>query len=511
MGLRVDDEGLLVAGSGDFPVNVDFDDQRVFSFWLERDTVDRKGERFFAWPVQLRRFLNGTVTVSLSSPVDGEKWVSVPAVLGTGEGAIAVVDGQGNPMGLDKSMRLSRLFGGRDDADMAPLLDALDEVIGALERAGARPFVAYGTLLGAVRDGNFIGHDSDADIGYVSPHDHPVDVIRESFDLQRRLQDMGYRIERYSGLGLKVIVQEADGANRGLDVFGGFQRDGMLYLMGEVGHPFRDEWLYPRGTAELAGRSVPVPAQPERLLEAMYGPHWRIPDPAFKFTTPESTQRRLNGWFRGMRVGIEARWGRYRAGNVPFAEGPSDFVRWVHAREPDAGTFVDVGCGRGLDVLWLSAQGARACGLDYFPPDLRQAMRRARNRKLDAEFRWLNLRELRSLMEAVARLSREPGPRVVLAHHLLDATDARSRENFVRLARLVSRDGGRCYVQAYTSATARSRAAAIGPRPADALEELLAQHGGKVEDVQHMSEADLGIAGDSHEKTIVRMVVSWSR
>ena len=47
----------------------------------------------------------------------------------------------------------------------------------ALEEAGVRPFLAYGTLLGAVRQGDFIGHDSDADLGYVSEHDHPVDAV----------------------------------------------------------------------------------------------------------------------------------------------------------------------------------------------------------------------------------------------------------------------------------------------------------------------------------------------
>ena len=52
---------------------------------------------------------------------------------------------------------------------------------------------------GAVREGRLIGHDSDADLGYVSEHTHPVDVVRESFDLQRSLADMGYSISRYSG------------------------------------------------------------------------------------------------------------------------------------------------------------------------------------------------------------------------------------------------------------------------------------------------------------------------
>ncbi|GGO84781.1 hypothetical protein GCM10011584_03180 [Nocardioides phosphati] len=509
----MDDQGLFVSGSsGDFPVNVAFGGQRVFSFWTGRDTTSRGGERFFAWPHQLRRFLNGAVEVSLVSPVDGTVFAETSAVLGDGEGVVSVVDKAGNPVGLDKSMRLSHLFGQRDGAEMEPLLDALEEVLEALEKAGVRPFVAYGTLLGAVRDQDFIGHDSDADIGYVSPYSEPADVIRESFDLQRSLQDMGYTVQRYSGMGLKVLVKENDGATRGLDVFGGFQREGKLYLMGEVGHPFRDEWLYPRTTAQLAGRSVPVPAEPEHLLEAMYGESWRVPDPAYKFTTPVSTQRRLNGWFRGTRVGLDTRWERRAARAEVVAERRSTFVEWAREQTPDAPTYVDVGCGGGRDAAWLSREGAPSVwALDYFQPDLRKAMRISARTGASVNVLWCNLLELRSLMETTARIARVPGPRVVLAHHLLDATDSYGRRNFLRLARMLTRDTGKAVVQAYVAPTEHSRALGVRPLREAAFADLVAASKGVVEHVEHLSEAEAGVAGGSNEKSIVRMVMSWSR
>ena len=37
----------------------------------------------------------------------------------------------------------------------------------------------YGCLLGAVRDGHMIGHDSDADVAYLCEYTHPFDIIRE--------------------------------------------------------------------------------------------------------------------------------------------------------------------------------------------------------------------------------------------------------------------------------------------------------------------------------------------
>ena len=510
----VDDRGLLVQGAGDGPVDFLFDDQRVGSFWLQRDTEPEGDRRRYHWPPPLRRYLDGAVTVTLSDPANGTRWVSREASLGSGEGVIDVRDPQGNPMGLDKSNRLTRLFGDRDRAHLEPLLDALEVVLGALETAGVEPFVAYGTLLGAVRDQDFIGHDSDADVGYVSRFEHPADVIRESFALQRRLRVMGFRVQRYSGLGLKVIVEEADGMGRGLDVFGGFTRDGMLYLMGEVGHPFRDEWLYPRTTATLAGREFPVPAQPEHLLEAMYGAGWRVPDPAYKFETPASTQRRLNGWFRGTRFGLDERWARSRARLEPEPRrGPSGFVRWVADEEPRMSTAVDIGCGRGNDALWLAARGVRSVGLDYFPPDLRVGVRRAERRGLDARFEWMNLGELRSVLRAGTWLSREDGPRTVLAHHVVDATDRHGRANLLRLARMISRSSGRLYLQTYVAPTDLSVRLGLRPVEVERVTELVESSGGRVERVLMLgeSEAGMGEAPPGGDPVICRMVVSWTR
>ena len=512
--LEVDEDGLLVRGTGDGPVDFLFDDQRVGSFWLLRDTVAEGRWLRYPWPPALRRFLDGSVTVTLSDPVDGTRWASYDARLGSGEGAVQVRDQHGNPMGLDKSNRLSRLFGDREAAHLEPLLDALEVVLGALEKAGVEPFIAYGTLLGAVRDQDFIGHDSDADVGYVSRFDHPVDVIRESFALQRRLRHMGFQVQRYSGLGFKVIVQEADGMARGLDVFGGFTRDGMLYLMGEVGYPFRDEWLYPRSTGVLAGREFPMPAQPDHLLEAMYGASWRVPDPAYKFVTPVSTQRRLNGWFRGTRTGLDERWARSRGRDEPAPRTrPSAFVRWVVEEEPAMVTAVDVGCGRGLDAQWLARLGVRAVGLDYFPPDLRAGIRRAERRGLDVRFEWMNLGELRSVLRAGTWLSREPAPRVVLAHHLVDATDRRGRANLLRLARMVTRSGGRLYVQAYTAETELSARLGLRPVEAASFTELVEASGGRVEQLVELGERDAGMGEDppGDDPVICRMVVSWAR
>jgi SAM-dependent methyltransferase len=516
--VSVSDDGLLLRspGSRDFPVDVLFDGRRIASFWLRRDTettgVGPKAGVLYRWPAPLQRFLNGTTELSLSDHVTGDELFRDEVALGSGEGRIRVEDAQGNPLGLDKSNRLSRLFTSRSAEHLEPLLDSIGTVVAALEEAGVRPFLAYGTLLGAVRQGDFIGHDSDADLGYVSEHDHPVDASMESFRLQRRLNRRGFEISRYSGLAFKVIVRESDGATRGLDVFGGFIREGTLYLMGEVGHPFRREWLEPRSQVTLAGRTFPAPQAPERLLEAMYGPGWKVPDPAYKFETPRMVQRRLSGWFRGLRVGLDARWQRvHRAPSPRPADGPSDFVRWVRDREPDLRTAVDVGCGTGRDVLFLARSGASAYGLDYFPRDFRAAERRATKRNLDATFDWMNLTELRSVLVTAATLSRAPGPRVVLARHVVEATDRNGRENLFRLAKMVTRGSGRLYLQ--LRATRRGATGSVDVPRLDLVRlraQVTALGGRVVEDIGlDAQEQPLGAGEARATPAIRRWVITW--
>jgi hypothetical protein len=444
--VTVDAEGVSARSRQEAVLDVLFDGRRILSFWLHRDGA-RDGRRWlFAWPKTLHEFLDGTADVRVVVSTTGQEVFRGEVSFGTGRGRVEVVNRHGQPISLDKYLRRVVAFDTRSAAELEPMLDAIDEVIQALRDVGIEAFLAYGTLLGAVRGGKVIGNDSDADLGYVSHLDHPVDVIRESFRIQRELVAHGYRITRYSALAFKVDVEEADGTIRGLDVFGGFLMHGRLYLMGEIGDPFEESWIYPLGTTTLEGRTFPAPADTDRLLTAMYGASWRVPDPAFHFAPPATTVRRLNGWFRGLRVG-RAKWDRvYSRKQRPLPAEPSPFVAWAAEREPDAATYVDLGCGRGADVLWMAGRGVPSVGRDFQPRSYAEAVARG---VPDAEFWRCNFLELRDVLPAGAELARRPGPRLLVARHLVDALGPDARQNLWRLARmaLAGEGGGRLHLE----------------------------------------------------------------
>jgi SAM-dependent methyltransferase len=512
-GVRVDDEGIRARSDAEVVLDVLFDGRRIWSFWLHRDGQDRGSSSFVSWPSALRRFLTGTTRLQLVAHVDGDVVFDQEVRLGGGDGRIAVVNDRGLPLGIDKSLRLAQTFDTRTAEQVAPLLDSIEEVLAALREAGVEAFPAYGTLLGAVREGRLIGHDSDADLGYVSEHTYPVDVVRESFALQRALAGMGYRISRYSGAAFKVEVIEGDGSVRGLDVFGGFLADGCLHLMGEIRTPFRREWIYPLGTTTLEGRELPAPANTDEFLSATYGPGWRVPDPAYKFQTPVSTHRRLNGWFRGTRVKREA-WDRTYS-RLPAAAPaiePSSFARWVRRVEGGVpSTVVDIGCGRGVDDLWLARQGASVVGLDYAIQGSEPVAALAAGEQVDLRFRSMNLVELRSVLSEGARVARLPGRRVVTARNVAEATDRVGRAHLWRVCEMMLRGGGRLYLELLVGrqldGDAFARREHLRPLPLARVARDLQDRGATIVSRRQVHEPGPGTRGHR----IGRLVVEWQR
>lgn len=505
--LEIDTTGLLVGVSRERLVDVAFDGRRIWSFWLLRDGEQGEDGVRLRWPKPLRPFLDGVTEVTLTDPGTDTVLFSRTVRFGERPDRIEVVNASGRPLALDKSLKLVETFDTRDAAQVEPLLDAIDEVLGALRQVGLDAFLAYGTALGAIRDGGLIGHDSDADLGYVSTYDHPVDVIRESFRIQRALTDMGYRVTRYSAIALKVHVEESDGLDRGLDVFGGFMRDGILYLMGEIAVPFQRDWIYPLGTASLEGREFPVPADADKFLTATYGPHWRVPDPAYKFTTPASTIELFNGWFRGMRTG-RAGWHGYHKRTAHQQPTVSEVARQVAERHPDLATYVDIGCGRGADVAWFADRGVSAVGLDFQPYAYEaEAQRRADDPRVT--FQLFNLLELRHVLAVPAWIARMPGPRAVGCVHVVERLGHRGRMNLLRASRMMlAGTTGTLHLQFLSEKGRDGYARGTGARkPLDpaVVHAEVAESGGRV-----LEEVRTRVSAEPDSSQVCRMIIDWN-
>lgn len=511
--VEVDAEGVRVTrrfGRGpDTLYDVLFDGRRIWSFWSVRDGAEIPGGHLAAWPANLAKYLDGRSEIAVLDKEAGAEVFRAEVRFTESPQRVEIANPDGVPLSLDYLNRLVGTFDTRDDDLRAPLLDAIEEALGALRSAGVEAFLAYGTALGAIRDGKLIGYDSDADLGYVSRHEHPVDVIRESFALQRSLQAMGYRITRYSGGAFKIYVPEGDGVYRGLDVFGGYLRDGKLHLLGEICTPYREEWIYPLGEATLEGRTFPVPRNTDEFLVATYGPRWRTPDPAFKYTTPESTQRMFSGTFRGTRAG-RAGWDRFysRALREPLPDA-SRLAHDVRRLEPDARAFVDLGCGRGADLELLTRDGASGLGLDFQTRSYQEMATRLGEggEGRDVRFQAFNLNEVRTVLAGGALGARLPAPRVLLARHLVDTISGPARANLWRACELMLRGSdGRLYLEflAKRGPDGYARAERVKRRRPGDLQVELESSGAVIESIEKYAVSD-----HPRATKVCRMIVTW--
>lgn len=509
-GLRVDERGFHFAEPAvDDVVDVRFDGRRVWSFWLLRDSKQVDGQRFVGWPGGLKPFLNGVTQLSIVAHVTETVLYDEELKLGTKTSRIAVVNSAGAPMGLDKTNKLMLTFDTRTAEHVKPLLDSMENVLAALKEVGIEAFVVYGSLLGAVRGGKLIGHDSDADLGYVSKFSHPVEVQIESFRIQRQLRELGYESFRYSGFAFRIDVYESDGSKRGLDLFGGFIAEpvgdtpAMLYMMGEVGAPFELDWIYPLSEVSLEGRTLPAPAKPEKLLEAMYGTGWKVPDPAYKFLTPRTTVRRLTGWFRGVRL-LRQEWVIRHKARSPLRSEPSPLAELVVEHEGAVPTrVVDLGAGRGEDALWFARQGAEVRALDFVVYPSAMARKLAADEGLVLEVGDLNLNSIRSWMSEAVHLSHTFAPQVIVARHLIDATAPAARKAAWRLCDIALRGGGSLYLEFYTGG---DREELVRPISAKRVIDELAAYGAVIVHREDLTEET---ASGEPGRPTTRLVAQW--
>ena len=455
-GIEVDRRGIHLPAGLTGAMSLFIDGQRVWSFSPE-DTADAKDQvRTVRWPATLKAFLSGAAQFELRQ-VDPEVVLFDQLLtFGDGQGRISVVDKNGMRLAIEKTGQLRPTWGESDSARKSFVLDATEEILNLLISNDVDAFLAFGCLLGAVREGKLIAHDNDADIAYVAKSSEPAEVIMESYAIERLMLERGYTTMRMSGGSFKVMMPTPEGGKVGCDIFTGFFFGDTFYLMPAVGAKMERSTLLPQGTVELEGRSVPAPAKPEVLLEATYGPTWRVPDPAFKFHPPARVSRRLESWMRGERM-HKKYWDKfYNLKSNSVATEPSPFAQWLAEREEDRGRLLDIGSGTGRDTLWLASQGFETHGCDYSRAGVRKSTDIAKAGGLDATFQVLNLYDLRQVLTSGAAFAHGQPFDILYARFLIHAMETVGRHNLWTLARTALRaKGGTLYLEWRTKRLAK--------------------------------------------------------
>lgn len=123
----------------------------------------------------------------------------------------------------------------------------------------------FGTLLGAIREGNFIKHDEDVDL-FVLEEDKDA-LINTLHDLL----DIGFKVCRYDGRLLSIIRD-----NEYIDFYF-FRKYLVFFRKSSAGLTYKAAFLQETKSQAFLGTTFQVPKETEIFLKVLYGVNWKIP------------------------------------------------------------------------------------------------------------------------------------------------------------------------------------------------------------------------------------------
>ncbi len=288
---------------------------------------------------------------------------------------------------------------------------------------GYDAFLIGGTLLGAVREGGYIGHDVDFDAAYVSRHTTGPEASAELVRIGLAFVAAGYEVEcMKSNLH---ILRPGDPETR-VDLFHVYFDDDGLFAFpwGIAGTSTvrRSDW---QGTREIdfAGGRPLVPANAEQMVEHLYGADWRLPKPGFNWHLDRTANAEEGNLSEEQRS--ELYWANLHAHGKEQSASP--FSELVASREDCPGVVVDLGGGDGGDTLGFAAGGRRVLGLDRSAFGVDRARARAARDGLGdrVDFEVCDVSDPEQLdPRLAARLGEEKGPALLYLRLLLCSVTA---------------------------------------------------------------------------------------
>lgn len=359
------------------------------------------------------------------------------------KGQTGIVDSNGGRLSLSKGVFVVPMSE-RSESWKQSILSLAAEVAGDAARSGFQLAACYGTLLGAVREGDLIGHDDDVDMMFLSKEGSMLGAVEDFHRLQAALAGLGFTVKELSNGQAHV----SRGDDFPVDVFLGWFEQGRLSLTFTVKAQVEEAQILPLGFIGLRGVELPAPRNPEPLLEAIYGPGWKVPDPAFVWQRPREIAEYFAPIHNYRRSANVDYWRDYYGAQNSLSPPrlPSQFALFALSVRPVPGMIVDLGCGSGRDALFFAEQRIPTLGLDYAQTAIDANRLNAEERGLQphAAFRRVDVSDLADVASAVGHVAdtRPAAPLCVYSRFFFHAIDENTEGAALLLvSQLLSREG----------------------------------------------------------------------
>ncbi len=343
---------------------------------------------------------------------------------------------------------------GKGEGFIIPLANRTEEwwdsVLNASERffekaraAGYDAQIAYGALLGNIREKSFVPHDDDIDITLNCGETE--DMVKASLEFSRRLEQISGSAVRKASNGQAHVHFREFARPVTIDVFAAWTHAGKYYQNFTIAGNLPASDVYPSVETDSMGRTFPIPRNAENMLEAIYGPGWKVPDPGFKWQRPKKVSEYFSLLHNYNQQANKDYWegyyGRQKEKAKAFPTPPSQFSTFATDFLDRDDLIVEFGCGNARDSLFFSSYGWQVLASDYSREAVNENTRKAEAAGNDkVHFEVCNVADIASMNAFLSKAEEQSSGRKVFysrffLHAIAVAADRNMRGMIDRYAK----------------------------------------------------------------------------